>query len=259
MKGIVQILKLSCSIPAAKEWQTFKHWPPAEVEKASYYLHDREVLGTELPGMDDPSFTEYLSDPNEPVPHTDQIRLTFTPRRYMTEDQRFAERRPDVVEFQTEILEDDVTLAGDIMARLFVSTTGTDADWVVKLIDVYPDDTPNHSTTPDHIRLGGYQQMVRSEVMRGRFRNSYETPEPFEPNEVTEVKLPLQDVFHTFKKGHRIMVQVQSTWFPLIDRNPQKFVENIFEAEEDDFIKATHRVYHSTKYPSHLEVKVLRN
>jgi putative CocE/NonD family hydrolase len=240
------------------EWLEFDVWPPAEVEPARLYFQGGKVLSSDPPVRGVAEYTEYVSDPNEPVPYTDATRIRGTPRYYMSEDQRFAGRRPDVIEFQTEVLEEDVTLAGDIIASLKVSTTGTAADWVVKLIDVYPDDEPNNEHTPGHIRLGGYQQMVRSEVIRGRFRNSYEHPEPFVPGEVTEVTLPLQDVLHTFKAGHRIMVQVQSTWFPLVDRNPQKYVDNIFEADEEDFIKATHRVYHSPEHASYLEVKVLR-
>jgi putative CocE/NonD family hydrolase len=241
-----------------KEWQEFQEWPPVGVETTRLYFQGGRVLSEDAPARGTAEYTGYVSDPNEPVPYTDQIRVVFTPRRYMSEDQRFAGRRPDVIEFQTEILEEDVTLAGDIIANLKVSTTGTSADWVVKLIDVYPDNEPNSEHTPEHIRLGGYQQMVRSEVIRGRFRNSYEHPEPFVPGEVTDVTLPLQDVLHTFKAGHRIMVQVQSTWFPLIDRNPQKYVDNIFEADEEDFIKATHRVYHSPEHASYIEVKILR-
>lgn len=240
-----------------KEWTQFKKWPPAEAETKQLYLNEFNSLTKDAPEESGESFTEYVSDPNEPVPYSEDIKVVFTPRKYMSDDQRFAERRPDVIEFETQVLEEDVTLAGDILAKLFVSTTGTDADWVVKLIDVYPDNEPNHELTPDGIRLGGYQQMVRSEVMRGRFRNSYSMPEPFVPNEVTEVKLPLQDVYHTFKKGHRIMVQVQSTWFPLIDRNPQTYVDNIFEATQADFVKQTHRVYHSENFPSTIEVKVM--
>ncbi len=241
-----------------KEWREFDHWPPRAAESQRFYLRDGELLSPDPPTSREGQYTEYISDPNEPVPYTDQIRIVFTPRRYMNEDQRFAERRPDVIEFQTEILEEDVTLAGDILAHLEVSTTGTDADWVVKLIDVYPDSERNSEHTPERIQMSGYQQMVRSEIIRGRFRNSYEDPEPFVPSRVTEVRLPLQDVLHTFKAGHRIMVQVQSSWFPLFDRNPQQYVDNIFEADEEDFIKATHRVYHTPEQASYLEVKVLR-
>ena len=241
-----------------KEWKTFAQWPPADVETTRLYLREDEVLSMHPPQAGDTPFTEYVSDPNEPVPYTDDYRLVFTPRRYMSEDQRFAERRPDVIEFQTDVLEEDITLAADMMAHLEVSTTGTDADWVVKLIDVYPDNEPNHELTPDGVLLGGYQQMVRSEIIRGRFRNSYEHPEPFVPGEISEINLPLQDVMHTFKRGHRIMIQIQSTWFPLIDRNPQKYVDNIYKAVESDFLKATHRVYQSPEHSSYIEVKVLK-
>ncbi len=241
-----------------KQWQAFDHWPPADAEAVRYFLHGGEALSLDPPADASLPFTEYLSDPNEPVPYIEEHKLVFTPRTYMTDDQRFAERRPDVIEFETDVLDADVTLAGDLLAHLFVSTTGTDADWVVKLIDVYPDSMQNDAHTPEHIQLSGYQQMVRSEVLRGRFRNSYEHPEPFVPDEVTEIRLPLQDVFHTFRRGHRLMVQVQSTWFPLIDRNPQTWVENIYLADETDFVKATHRVYHTGGRASYLEVKVLR-
>ena len=181
-------------------------------------------------------------------------------RAYMTDDQRFAGRRPDVLVYQTDVLEADVTLAGPVLADLWVSTSGTASDWVVKLIDVLPHDTPDPTGVGrrSRMRMGGYQMMVRSEVIRGRFRNSHESPEPFEPDKPTNVELPLQDVLHTFQKGHRIMVQIQSTWFPLVDRNPQKYVDNIFEADEDDFIVATQRVYRSREHPTRLRVGVIR-
>ena len=164
----------------------------------------------------------------------------------MTDDQRYASRRPDVLTFETEILENDITLAGDILAKLNVSTTGTAADWVVKVIDVFPADTENTEDVQDHLKLSNYHMMVRSEVLRGRFRNSMSQPEPFVPNEKTAVNLKLQDVFHTFKKGHKIQVQVQSTFFPYIDANPQTYVDNIFEAKESDFQKQTHKVYNDS-------------
>ncbi len=240
-----------------KEWQEFPVWPPANVESVRYYLRANEVLSREAPAASETPHTQYVSDPNEPAPYTDELRFVITPSKYMTDDQRFAERRPDVIEFQTEVLEEDLTLAGEILAHLEVSTTGTAADWIVKLIDVYPDNESNNEHTPERIRLAGYQQMVRSEIIRGRFRNSYEDPEPFVPGEVTTVNLPLQDVFHTFKRGHRIMVQIQSTWFPLFDRNPQTYVDNIFKASAEDFVTATHRVYHAPGNASYVEVKVM--
>lgn len=236
-----------------KAWETFDKWPAANATKQSYYLSNTGKLASQAGN----AFSEFISDPMKPVPYTEDNTTTqgFTPFNYMSEDQRFAGRRPDVLVFQTDVLTDDMTLGGEITAKLKVSTTGTDADWVVKLIDVYPPDEPNHPYMPNkNITLGNYEQMVRSEVMRGRFRNSFSTPEPFKPGEVTDVTFRLQDVLHTFKKGHRMMVQVQSTWFPLIDRNPQTFVENIFKADQKDFQKATHRVYDS----SAIEVQVLK-
>lgn len=162
----------------------------------------------------------------------------------MTDDQRFAGRRPDVLVFETEILTEDLTLAGDILAKLKVATTGTAADWIVKVIDVHPTDTEeNNNALQDHLKMSNYHLMVRSEVMRGRFRNSFENPAPFVANKKTEVNIQLQDVFHTFKKGHKLQVQVQSTWFPLIDLNPQTYVDNIFLATEEDFKTQTHTVF----------------
>src|SRR5690242_11033982 len=176
----------------------------------------------------------------------------------MSDDQRCFTSRPDVLVFQTDTLREDVTLGGEITARLQVSTTGTDADFVVKLIDVYSPDEPDHPYRPDTaVHMAGYQQLVRGEIMRGRFRKSFATPQPFTPNQLTEVAFRLQDVLHTFKKGHRIMVQVQSSWFPAFDRNPQRYVPNIYEAKASDFIKATQRVYAQRSAASGIEVQVL--
>lgn len=227
-----------------KSWKEFDKWPAKEAKKISFYLDNSGKLSKTAPVK--PGFTSFVSDPMKPVPYTEDNTTTiaFTPFAYMSEDQRFAARRPDVLVFQTDVLTEDLTLAGEIMAKLKVSTTGSDADWVVKLIDVYPGDEPNHPYMPNKsIILSNYHQMVRSEAMRGRFRNSFEEPKAFVPNQKTNVDFALQDVFHTFKKGHRIQIQVQSTWFPLIDRNPQKFVPNIYKANDSDFIKATHKVF----------------
>ncbi|MDB5241363.1 MAG: X-Pro dipeptidyl-peptidase [Spirosoma sp.] len=237
------------------EWRTFDKWPAPYAQPMTFRLAANGQLAQGSTGTN--AYSEFVSDPMKPVPYTEDITTTqgFTPFNYMSEDQRFAGRRPDVLVFQTDVLTDDMTLGGEIMAKLKVSTTGTDADWVVKLIDVYPPDEPNHAFMPNqNITLGNYQQMVRSEAMRGRFRNSFEKPEPFKPGELTDVNFRLQDVLHTFKKGHRVMIQVQSTWFPLIDRNPQTYVENIFKADAKDFQKATHRVYDN----SVIEVQVLK-
>jgi uncharacterized protein len=225
-----------------KEWKSYDAWPPKN-NPVSFYLGEKGILGMNKP-LNDKAVFEYISDPAKPVPYTSQIEgLTFTPRNFMSDDQRNASRRPDVLTFETEVLTEDTTLAGEILAKLDVSMTGTDADFVVKIIDVYPADTPQYEGNPENIIMGGYQQLVRSEVFRGRFRNSYEKPEPFVPNQVTRVNVPLQDILHTFKKGHKIMIQIHSTWFPYIDRNPQKYVDNIYLANEEDFIKSAIKIY----------------
>jgi len=175
----------------------------------------------------------------------------------MDDDQRFAAVRPDVLVYETEPLDKDITVSGPIEADLFVSTTGTDADWIVKLIDVFPDDAKNPDPNPNDVEMGGYQRLLRYEIMRGKFRNNYEKPEPFVPNKVAEVKINLNDIDHTFLKGHKIMVQVQSSFFPFFDRNPQKFVD-IYSAKESDFRKAINRVYFSKKYPSHIQLNILK-
>jgi putative CocE/NonD family hydrolase len=240
----------------ANRWRTFADWPPTGLDVGYLYLGEDFSLTLGSPNSAVEAWDEYVSDPSKPVPYTQDIDIGMT-REYMTDDQRFAARRPDVLAYQTEALDEDVTLAGPVMADLWVSTSGTASDWVVKLIDVFPDDASDPEGLPRGTRMGGYQMMVRSEVIRGRFRNSPERPEPFVPDSVINVVLPLQDVLHTFKSGHRIMVQIQSTWFPLVDRNPQKYVDNIFTAEADDFMRATQRVYRSRRHPSRLRVGVL--
>ena len=227
-----------------KEWQSFESWPPKNTTKESYFMQPYQHL-TQQPNKMFAS-SDFISDPKKPVPYTEDIKVGFTPRKFMTDDQRFASRRPDVLTFETELLEDDITLAGDILAKLNVSTTGTAADWVVKVIDVFPADTKTTNDVQDHLKLSNYHMMVRSEVLRGRFRNDMSKPKPFVPNQKTAVNLKLQDVFHTFKKGHKIQVQVQSTFFPYIDANPQTYVDNIFEAKEEDFKTQTHKVYNDS-------------
>jgi hypothetical protein len=165
----------------------------------------------------------------------------------MTDDQRFAARRPDVLVYETEVLEEDMKFAGDIIANLNISTTGTAADWVVKVIDVFPGDAEDPEEMQNHLKMSNYHMMVRSEVMRGRFRNSFSKPEAFQPNKKTPVNIELQDINHTFKKGHKLQIQIQSSWFPLIDMNPQTFVDNIFKAEEADFQAQTHTVFGDSK------------
>jgi putative CocE/NonD family hydrolase len=193
----------------------------------------------------------------KPVPYREDVHLQRDPS-YMTDDQRFAARRPDVMVYQTEVLKDNVTLTGPLTAELFVTTTGTDADFIVKLIDVNPDIVPAPAGKDVKVPMGGYQMLVRGEVMRGRFRNSYEKPEAFIPGEITRVRFELPDVAHQFKQGHRIMIQVQNSWFPLVDRNPQKFVD-INACEASDFQKATMRVYHDKKHASCVKINVLKD
>ncbi|KPK64909.1 MAG: X-Pro dipeptidyl-peptidase [Gemmatimonas sp. SG8_38_2] len=255
-KGGIDLPEASVFETGVNRWRTFEEWPPASIQERSLYLRGGGTLSFMQPDRAADAWDEYVSDPTKPVPFTQDIATGMT-REYMTDDQRFAARRPDVLAFQTEVLDEDVTLAGPVVADLWVSTSGTASDWIVKLIDVLPPDTPDHDGLPRGVHMGGYQMMVRSEVIRGRFRNSAEFPEPFVPDQPTHVVLPLQDVLHTFQRGHRIMVQIQSTWFPLVDRNPQKYVENIFAAAQDDFIKATQRVYRSQNMPSQLRVGVL--
>jgi putative CocE/NonD family hydrolase len=239
------------------QWHRLPQWPPANEQAQNMYLQANGRLGWNKPASGN-SFTQYTSDPARPVPYTEDVHLSRT-REYMTDDQRFASRRPDVIVFQTDTLTADVTLAGPLYADLFASISTTDADFVVKLIDVFPDnftyEEPGASARP--YPMGGYQMLVRGEVMRGRYRKSFESPEAFKPNKVEEVKFYLPDVAHTFKKGHRIMVQVQSSWFPLVDRNPQKFV-NIYEASANDFQKADIKIYHSSQYPSSIVLPVLK-
>lgn len=254
--GEVKIPEAMIFITGMNEWRDFETWPPKNtVQRSLYLLPEGEASWSSPAGKK--SWAEYVSDPSNPVPYTEDVHSNRT-TAYMTDDQRFASRRPDVVEFTTEVLKEDITLTGPVIADLFVSTTGTDADFIVKLIDVIPDTAKNPSGDKVKVPLGGYQMLVRGEVFRGRYRNSFEKPEPFSPGRVTEVKYELPDVAHTFKKGHRIMVQVQSSWFPLVDRNPQKFV-NIYECSENDFQKADIRLFHDARHPSHLKVSVMNN
>jgi putative CocE/NonD family hydrolase len=236
-------------------WQEFSTWPPKATAPTPLYLQPGGLLGYRAPTVAG-SFAEYRSDPQKPVPYTNGIHAERN-NEYLVEDQRFAARRPDVLVFQTEPLAADLTLAGPITADLFVSTTGSDADFVVKLIDVLPDSARGTAPGATPAPRAGYQQLVRAEVMRGRFRNSFEKPEAFRPGEVAEVRYELPDVLHTFRKGHRLMVQVQSSWFPLVDRNPQTFV-NIPTATAADFQPATIRLYHDAQHPSQLRLPVLR-
>ena len=240
----------------SNQWRTYEQWPPTNVESRSLFLQAGGGLSFVRAASKDKSFDDYVSDPTKPVPFINGVAIGMT-REYMIEDQRFASRRPDVLVYQTEPLQESVTAAGPITATLYVSTSGTDSDFIVKLIDVLPTDTPDNPANPEDVKLGGYQMLVRGEPMRARFRNSFSKPERMSPNKITKVEFTLPDVNHSFLKGHRIMVQIQSSWFPLVDRNPQRFVD-INRATEADFQKATQRVYLSGQQSSSLTLQVLK-
>jgi putative CocE/NonD family hydrolase len=251
-RGTSDLPETTIFFSGENQWHKLDKWPPTEKSDKLMYLQPGSKLDWSKPSVSK-SYTEYISDPLKPVPYTEGVHNNRT-TEYMTDDQRFASRRPDVLVFETDILSEDLTLAGTVVADLMVSITGTDADFVVKVIDVFPDDF-SYSNQDDY-PMGGYQMLVRGEVLRGRYRNSFENPEAFVPNKVERVKFELPDVAHTFLKGHRVLIQIQSSWFPLVDRNPQKFV-NIYECNDSDFQKATIKIHHDSKYPSGILMPVL--
>ena len=255
----------------SNRWRQFAEWPPRQAARVSYYFGDKGSLSAgQKPAARD-AFDEYLSDPAHPVPFVGYVTPGM-PSDYMTEDQRFAAKRPDVLVYQTAVLSEDVNVAGPIDVKLFVSTTGTDSDFVVKVIDVYPGDFPDASAAgasgagsgapaqrppSNAVKMGGYQQLVRGEPFRGKFRNGFDNPQPFEPGNMTTIAFTMPDICHTFRKGHRLMVQVQSSWFPLGDRNPQTFTD-IPDAKPSDFRKATERVYRTADAASAITLVVER-
>ncbi|MEP7142932.1 MAG: CocE/NonD family hydrolase [Ferruginibacter sp.] len=250
-KGSVDdIAEANIFFTGENNWKKLAQWPPQNVAYRSLYIDGGGKLSFEKPAAGSikkgvPGFSEYTSDPAHPVPYTEDVHENRT-REYMTDDQRFASQRPDVLSFQTDVLTEELTLAGPVIADLVAGISTTDADFVVKIIDVFPDDFRYDTAVKGNgndYPMGGYQMLIRAEIMRGKFRNSFEKPEPFTPNKATSVKYELPDVAHTFKKGHRLMIQVQSSWFPLADRNPQKFM-NIYTANDSDFQKAVIRIYH---------------
>lgn len=251
------------------QWRAYDAWPPEGLQEQSLFLEAGGTLAFREPGPGSKDrsgtnasgqapYDEFISDPARPVPYSARFHgaRSFYHRQYLSEDQRFAATRPDVLVYEGEALQEDVTLAGPVEVELYVSTTGTDADWVVKLIDVYPDTAANPGLDAREVEIGGYQMLVRGDIFRGKYRNSFEKPEPFVPGEVTRVSFLLPDINHCFREGHRIMVQVQSSWFPLFDRNPQTFT-NIYTCNEDAFRKAVHRVWHTPEYPSRVVVHAL--
>jgi len=243
----------------SNEWKTYSQWPPTNLTtERNLYFHANGKLSFEAPTSNsDKDFDSYVSDPANPVPYRQRpIEITYSRgsrwSTWLSEDQRFVHKRPDVLSWETDVLTEDITVSGEIIAQLFASTSGTDSDWIVKLIDVYP------QNYPENPKMAGYQMMVSGEVLRGRYHKSFEKPEPLVANKVTEFNVYLIHKDHSFKKGHRIMVQVQSTWFPIIDRNPQNYVENIFKAKDSDYVAATQRVFRSKSFPSAIRLPVMK-
>jgi uncharacterized protein len=258
-KGSLPLKEALLFQTGSDSWTSFDAWPPREAQKKNLYFGEHGKLSFEAPKTDSrEAFDAYESDPAHPVPYRHRpVDMTYPPDHpgswytWLVQDQRFVNDRPDVAMWQTDELQEDVTLAGQVTAKLYASTTGTDSDWVVKLIDVYPEKMEKDW------KLSGFELMIADEIFRGRYRKSYEKPEPIVANQVTPFTIDLHTANHVFKKGHRIMVQVQSTWFPLYDRNPQKFVPNIFDASAFEYQKATQKIYRSKEYPSSVEISVL--
>jgi putative CocE/NonD family hydrolase len=261
---ISKIKEVNLFDTGANEWKSFENYEPTNGTATALYLTENGGLSFEIPKNQN-GYNEYVSDPSKPVPYTQKITSNY-PRDFMTEDQRFASTRPDVLVFQTEVLTEDITIAGDIKPSLFISSSGTDSDFVVKLIDVFPDDykfpegvKPPENSAWSVFKAGGYQMLLRGEPMPARFRNSFEKPEPLKPNEPTKLSnFVMPGIAHTFKKGHRIMVQIQSTWFPLVARNPQKFMPNYKLATAADFQKATQRVYYGGRNASTIVLPIMK-
>jgi putative CocE/NonD family hydrolase len=255
-KGPLDLARIELFETGSNKWKAYDEWPPKGVAERRLYLLGSGKASFDPPQGDSELFDSFISDPQKPVPYRERpIPETYGGApgwsTWHADDQRFADSRPDVAVWQTDPLESDVTVAGDVVADLFASTSGTDSDWVVKLIDVYPE------SVPDDPPMGGYELMIGADVLRGRFRNGFEKPEPVMPNEPVEYRIDLLSHDHMFRKGHRIMVQVQSSWFPVIDRNPQTFVQNIFEAQESDFQAATQRVFRSKLHASAVILPVI--
>lgn len=242
----------------SNQWKTYDSWPPKEAVKMNLYLQPDGNLSFNKPKENSATaFDSYISDPAHPVPYRNRpIEETYGPGSrwytWLTEDQRFVNNRPDVLSWETNVLEEDLVVTGNLQAKIFGATSGSDCDWIVKLIDVYPED---YKKEP---KMSGYEFMVANDVFRGRFRKSFEKPEPITPNKIELYTIDLHSLNHVFKKGHKIMLQIQSTWFPIIDRNPQKYVTNIFEAKESDFMISTQKVYRSVEYPSCIELPVIK-
>lgn len=254
-EGTFKLAEATVFETGSNKWKEYPVWPPTNISKTTFYFQGQGKLSAEKP-KNKKSYKEYESDPNKPVPYTNGVYARRN-NEYLVEDQRFAEKLPEVVTFQSDVLSEDITVTGWLKANLFVSTTGTDADFIVKLIDVLPGNEPDPDPNPRNFQMAGFERMVRAEVFRGKFRNSFEKPEPFTPGKIEKVSFDLNAVDHVFKKGHRIMVQVQSSWFPIIDRNPQKFMK-IPDANANDFQKTTIRIYHDAVNASNLILPILK-
>ena len=229
--------------------------PPEPVTATKLYLNAGGRLTFDAPAPGPGGVDTYVSDPARPVPHTAEVRTTEG-QLFAIEDQRFAWSRPDVLSYETDPLAQDMTIGGPIAATLYVSTSGTDSDWVVKLIDVYPGDTPDPQPNPANVRMGGYQMLLAGDLLRAKFRDSFSNPRPMVPNQRTRIEVPLGDRYHTFLKGHRVMVQIQGSWFPMFDRNPHTFTD-IYHAKPSDYVKATERIYRTSVAPSHVTLAVM--
>ena len=253
-KGTFNIAAATIFETGSNQWTSYASWPPQNTQNDTLFLNGAGQLISQSHSSET-AYDEYTSDPNKPVPYTAGV---YASRNidFMAEDQRFAANRPDVLVFETPILSKDLTVTGPITANLQVSLTGSDADFVVKVIDVLPEDEPNFRNAPKGFQMSGYQRMVRAEIMRGKFRNSLETPQPFEPNKIERVKFQLNDIAHCFKKGHKIMIQIQSSWFPLVDKNPQQFM-NISDCNKEDFKKINIKIWHDQNHPSYIILPVL--
>jgi len=246
----------TCFQTGSNQWKGYSSWPPKEASVKKLYVNANNTCSFTKPTATTGQVS-FVSDPSHPVPYRMQpIEATYGPgsrwSTWQVEDQRFVYSRPDVMSFVMDSLTEDLTVTGKIVAHLFASTTGSDADWIVKLIDVYP------NFDSKSLLMSGYQFPVAMEAFRGRFHKSFSKPTPLIPNKPEEFVIDLHDINHSFKKGHRIMIQVQSTWFPVIDRNPQKFVPNIFEAKDSDYIKATHTIYFNAKYATYIELPLVK-
>jgi hypothetical protein len=256
-KGRLNLSKVTVFETGGNRWHSYDQWPPKKAGSRNLYLHANGKLAFSPPSAPSPvDFDSYVSDPRKPVPYTGEI-TTSEGHLFMVDDQRFAATRPDVLFYESDPLAEDLTVAGPIAAHLNVSTSGTDSDWVVKVIDEYPGDAPDPVPNPRNVRMGGFQMLLAGDILRGKFRNSFSKPEPMVPDKVATIEFPLGDKYHTFLKRHRIMVQIQSSWFPMFDRNPQTFVD-VYHAKQSDYRKARQKVFRSRDLPSYVTLKVLK-